>query len=257
MIPIKDYNPTSRRSIVVPLIIAANVIVFLFIQPTFASGETGKERQAEFTFCHAAIPFELTHHESLGQAVLRGDIQSPPGLNLRFLAARCRSKSWILSVFEAMFMHGGFLHIAGNMLFLWVFGNNVEDRLGYLKFTVFYLLCGVVATFSQTYVARSSIVPMVGASGAIAGVLGAYIVMYPRARVRNLIFFVIIFFFVDLPAWIVLGFWFLLQVFSTFAQTAQGAGVAYMAHIGGFIAGLVLLLLFRPRPAERLPDYVA
>jgi membrane associated rhomboid family serine protease len=145
-----------------------------------------------------------------------------------------------------MFMHGGWLHLGGNMLYLWIFGDNVEDEFGHLKFLVFYLLCGIAATFAQFYFSMQSSVPNVGASGAIAGVLGAYIVMFPAAKVNVLVARQV----VALPAVAVLGFWIVLQLFSgvgSIAQTADTGGVAYMAHVGGFAAGLLMSFLFRER----------
>lgn len=144
------------------------------------------------------------------------------------------------TIFTAMFMHAGWLHLLGNMLYLWIFGDNVEDRLGHGKFLIFYLLCGIAATFAQVFVNQHSNVPNLGASGAIAGVLAAYLLMFPRARVRVLMGM----FVIPLPAIIVIGFWALLQFASGFGaiagQSADTGGVAYMAHVGGFIAGLVL-----------------
>lgn len=144
------------------------------------------------------------------------------------------------TLFTSMFMHAGWLHLLGNMLYLWIFGNNVEDRLGHATFTIFYLLCGLGATFAQLAVSTGSNVPNLGASGAIAGVLGAYLLMFPRSKVNVLMGRMI----VAMPALVVLGFWILLQIFSsvgTFTESAQTqGGVAYMAHIGGFVAGLVL-----------------
>jgi membrane associated rhomboid family serine protease len=153
----------------------------------------------------------------------------------------------VFTIFTGMFMHGGWLHLFGNMLYLWIFGDNVEDEFGSFKFLVFYLLCGVAATMAQFYISTRSNVPNVGASGAIAGVLGAYLLMFPNARVRVLVYNQI----VALPALIVLGLWIALQVFSSVgsigstSQTAEQGGVAYMAHVGGFVAGLALTFLFR------------
>ena len=147
-----------------------------------------------------------------------------------------------ITVFTAMFMHGGWLHLLSNMLYLWIFGDNVEDRLGHGKFIIFYVLCGIAATFAQVLVNPNSNIPNLGASGAIAGVLGAYLLMFPRGSVRVLMGRAII----PLPALIVIGFWALLQIVSGIgsiaptAQTADTGGVAYMAHVGGFIAGLIL-----------------
>jgi membrane associated rhomboid family serine protease len=153
----------------------------------------------------------------------------------------------VSTIFTGMFMHGGWLHLFGNMLYLWIFGDNVEDEFGSLKFLVFYLLCGVAATMAQFYISTRSNIPNVGASGAIAGVLGAYLLMFPNARVRVLVYNQI----VAMPALIVLGMWIALQVFSSVGsiaptgQTTEQGGVAYMAHVGGFVAGLALTFLFR------------
>jgi len=153
------------------------------------------------------------------------------------------------TVFSAMFMHGGWMHLGGNMLYLWIFGDNVEDEFGRVKFIVFYLLCGIAATFAQYYFTPQSKLPNVGASGAIAGVLGGYLLMFPRAPVNVLVYNRI----VTMPAMVVLGLWIVLQLFSgvgsiaTTSSTTETGGVAYAAHVGGFITGLVLTLLFRPR----------
>jgi rhomboid family protein len=153
------------------------------------------------------------------------------------------------TIFTAMFMHGGWLHLGGNMLYLWIFGDNVEDEFGPVKFLIFYLVCGIAATFAQYYVSPGSRIPNVGASGAIAGVLGGYLLLFPQARVRVLFGGRI----VEMPALIVLGFWIALQVFSgvgsiaATAQTEDTGGVAYMAHVGGFVAGLALTFILRDR----------
>ncbi len=152
----------------------------------------------------------------------------------------------VITIFTAMFMHAGWLHILGNMLYLWIFGDNVEDRLGHIPFLIFYLVCGIVATFAQFFIYPSSNVPNLGASGAIAGVLGAYILLFPRERVNVLMGYAVI----PLPALIVIGLWFALQLCSgagTVANAGSAGGVAYMAHIGGFVAGLVMALFFRGR----------
>ncbi len=157
----------------------------------------------------------------------------------------------LLTLFTSMFMHGGWVHLGGNMLYLWIFGDNVEDRLGHGKYLVFYLLCGLAATFAQLAFSMESNTPNLGASGAIAGVLSAYLVMFPQGRVRVLQGQRVI----PMPALIVIGFWFVLQLFSgigSIANTADTGGVAYMAHIGGFIAGFVLTYLLRGNTAPRL-----
>jgi membrane associated rhomboid family serine protease len=260
MLPLKDYNPTSTRSIVVPIIIAINVIVFFFWQP-FSIGATSTEQQQEqvakqviFFSCHASIPYELSHGHNLASAppaVESADIQQDVFVEQHF----CPNKNVWLSILYTMFLHGGLLHIGGNMLFLWIFGNNIEDKLGKVKFIIFYLLCGLIATYAQTLVSPSSGVPQIGASGAIAGVLGAYIVLFPRARIRTLFFFFLIF-FLDVPAVVLLGLWFALQLLQGVGPAATTGGVAYMAHVGGFIAGMVLLFVFQPRNTAP-PPYAA
>src|SRR5512147_2708679 len=166
----------------------------------------------------------------------------------RFLANPSRD---FLTLFTSMFMHAGWVHLGGNMLYLWIFGDNVEDRFGHIKFTVFYLLCGLAATFAQLAFSVGSNVPNLGASGAIAGVLGAYILMFPQQQVRVLVGRIV----TPMSALLVIGFWIVLQFFSGFASITSAAdtgGVAYMAHIGGFIAGFVLTFLFRGNTAPRL-----
>ena len=232
MIPLRDANPTRRREWATLLLIAANVAAFLLWEPIAGT----PRQQFEFFVCHGAIPQELT------------DLQPIPEV-----VSLCGQKSVLLSILSSMFIHGGFLHIAGNMLYLWVFGNNVEDRMGRPAFLLFYLAAGVAAAYAQVLTDPSSQVPLVGASGAIAGTLGAYIVMFPHARVLTL---VPIFFFLhvaELPAWIVLGFWFVLQAFQGVGGLAGDVGgVAWFAHIGGFAFGvLVALAFYRRRPEPR------
>ena len=210
MLPIGDDN-SGRRTIpgITYLLIAANFLVF-FIE--LAGGDT-------FINTWSFVP-----------AVFQAD----------------HLFGWI-TVFTSMFMHAGWLHILGNMLYLWIFGDNVEDQLGHGKFLLFYLLCGIAATFAQMAIQPNSQIASLGASGAIAGVLAAYLVLFPRQRVRVLL----LNFIIPIPALIVIGFWFLLQLFSQFAGSADG--VAYMAHIGGFITGLILVLLLRRRNPSQSP----
>ena len=151
-----------------------------------------------------------------------------------------------ITIFSAMFMHAGWIHLLGNMLYLWIFGDNVEDRVGHFKFLLFYLACGIAATFAQFILSASSNIPNLGASGAIAGVLGAYLLLFPRGKVMMLFFRII----TPVPAWVALGFWIVLQLISgagSLATAGQTGGVAYMAHIGGFITGMILILPFRTR----------
>jgi membrane associated rhomboid family serine protease len=164
-----------------------------------------------------------------------------------------------VTLFTSMFMHGGWLHIAGNMLFLWVFGNNVEDRLGRVKFLLFYLLAGLIAVYTQVLIDPSSTAPTIGASGAIAGVLGAYAVLFPRARVLTLIFIIFFVTIVEIPALILLSLWFILQFIPALGQVAVksggGQGVAYFAHVGGFVFGLAIgAVLLRLRGRDERPQ---
>ncbi len=248
MIPIRDANPTHRLPVVTLALIAANVAAFLLWQPSFGT----QEEQQTFYFCNAEIPFEVTHQENLAQGgpeaadALDADLGPGVGAEVQsFLQQECPDKSWLVSVFVAMFLHGGWLHIAGNMLFLWVFGNNVEDRLGYLVYPLFYVLGGLAASGLQLAFDPNSTIPSLGASGAIGAILGAYIVLFPHARVTTLV----IFFFItvmEIPAGVVLGIWFLLQVFSGVGQLGSelNGGVAFWAHVGGFAFGAIVAWLF-------------
>ncbi|MGI9019851.1 MAG: rhomboid family intramembrane serine protease, partial [Solirubrobacterales bacterium] len=160
---------------------------------------------------------------------------------------------WWVTLFTSMFMHGGIFHIAGNLLFLWVFGNNIEDSMGRLRFLLFYVLAGLVAVFAQAFIDTSSTIPTIGASGAVSGVLGGYILLHPRARILTMVIIVFFFTFIEIPALIMLGIWFALQALPAFAEVATpdvaGAdgGIAYLAHIGGFIFGLAAIRLFANR----------
>ncbi len=269
MLPLHDDNPTSHFPLITLIVIALNVVAFLFWEPTL--GSHTEVQQEAFFFCHAEIPYEVTHKASLseGGGEARNEISDQLGATesqardfQRFLARKCPDKSWWQSVFVAMFLHGGWLHIGGNMLFLWIFGNNVEDKLGPILYLLFYIGAGIAASIGQLLVDTNSVVPNLGASGAIAGVLGAYIVMFPRRRVLTLVFF----FFITaiwLPAWAVLGAWFVLQLFNGVGSvtTHVSSGVAFFAHIGGFVFGAALALLFFPkeglgtRPPPPRPDF--
>jgi membrane associated rhomboid family serine protease len=227
MIPLKDDNPTRSFPLVTILLILTNVSVSLY---QFSLGDMGN---AVFTMKMGAIPFEITHF---------ADSVSPTPIPL------------YLTLITAMFLHGGLLHLGGNMLYLWVFGNNVEDLLGHARFLFFYLLCGVVATLAHIASAPDSRIPLVGASGAIAGVLGAYAVCFPRARVLVLFWFLIFIRVIRVPALIVLGFWFLIQLVNASADVGSQGGVAWFAHIGGFIAG-VLFIRRRRRRRDTMTVY--
>jgi len=251
MIPIRDRNPTTTTPVLTIALIVLNVVVF-FTEPLFGSG--GDIAEARYFACNAAVPYEVTHGERIADARTNGhEFAAPIDNAFAELELRsCPKKNLWLSILKSMFLHGSILHIAGNMLFLWVFGNNIEDRLGRMKFIAFYLLAGVAATYAQSYVFPDSATPLIGASGAIAGILGAYLLLFPRARVVTLVIFFFIT-WVELPAIVVIGLWFLLQLFSGVGSIAANTGVAYMAHVGGFVAGMLLLLIFRPRSEPRRP----
>ncbi len=217
MIPLRDTIPTRTFPVVTIALIVANVLVFLY------QLSLGGRHGAAFVAVYGAVPAQFTGAAPHAAPVL------PPGL----------------TVATSMFVHGGLLHLLGNMVFLWIFGNNVEDATGHLRFLVFYLLCGAVAAFTHIATHPASNVPMVGASGAVSGILGAYFLLYPFARIVTL---VILGFFattVQIPAFFFLGFWFLVQFLSGAAGDGAAGGVAFFAHIGGFVAGLVLLVPFK------------
>jgi membrane associated rhomboid family serine protease len=250
MIPFRDDNPTSTFPTVVVLLLALNVGVFLY-QVTLAPLQ-----ELIFVYTHGAIPAVVLGKATLAEALARA---LPPEFRAAAatsgVSVRLLQPAW-LSVFTSMFLHGDLLHLGSNMLYLWIFGNNVEDALGHARFLLFYLLCGLIAAGVQVLVSAGSLVPMVGASGAIAGVLGAYYVKFPHARVRCVVF---LFFFITvvmLPAGLVLLIWFLIQVLNSVQPSAYGSqgGVAVFAHIGGFLAGWALIRRFEPR--RRLRRFV-
>ena len=224
MIPLRDDQPTFSFPFVNYFLIVANVLVFMW--------ELSVSHRALSLFM---LQFGVVPHHTL--AVLAGHTPEPVA-------------AVILPLFTSMFLHASFLHVAGNMLFLWIFGDNVEDYLGHFKYLVFYLASGVAAGATHILLNQGSRVPSVGASGAIAGVMGAYFILYPRARV--LIWFPPIFFF-HVPAWLMLGYWFVGNFLSgtatAIAETSQTAGgIAFWAHVGGFVAGVVMVNLFHERP---------
>ncbi|MEO8687400.1 MAG: rhomboid family intramembrane serine protease [Solirubrobacteraceae bacterium] len=233
MFPVKDNIPTDRFPFVTVTLIALNVIAYFFWQQGGLSfGDPSSQHYACNIANYAQIPYEVTHW---GKQVAAQGCPAPD------------APTW-LTLFTSMFMHGGLLHLGGNMLFLWIFGNNVEDSMGPVKFLVFYLLAGLAATALQVLVGPNSTVPNIGASGAIAGVLGGYILLFPRARVVTIIFIVFFFTILELPALLILGFWFVQQAlfgyFDLASGSGQGGGVAYFAHIGGFVFGLLAIKLF-------------
>ena len=256
VLPVHDVNPTRRTPVVTYLLIAINVVAFLFSPVSHHvlgdSSAASQCRQIAFFDKYAAEPKEvLTNAQSPQGATGKVATDDTGRVGCQAQKPPPFHKSPFLSVLTAMFLHGGWLHLLGNMLFLYVFGNNVEDRLGRLKYLLFYLFCGYAATYGFSLFQAGSTSPLVGASGAIAGVLGAYIVLYPRAKVWSLLTF---FFFlpVRLPAWIVLGSWFVLQyLYFRGAGLAEGSGVAYGAHVVGFVVGAVLVWRLRNSASPR------
>jgi membrane associated rhomboid family serine protease len=225
LIPIHDANPTRTFSWVTAGLIAANVLVFL-TEPGLGRASAQNPASLGF-FCHFGIvPRELTNSPPSAPLLCSGE----PG-------------GGYVTLFSSMFLHSGWAHLLGNMLFLWVFGNNVEDVLGRARYVAFYLLTGLAASFAHILANPTSDIPTVGASGAIAGILGAYLVLFPRARIKTIVP-LFLFWLVDLPAAAVLGYWFLSQ-FLIGAGQQLGAGVAWMAHVGGFTSGALLMLLLR------------
>ena len=218
LFPIRDDNPRMRFPVVTVLLIIANVVAFLFELSLTARGQVALVAGA------GAIPYEIVNRVDIGQPNLL---------------------PWPGSLWTSMFLHAGWLHLLGNMWFLWVFGDNVEERLGSFRFLIFYLVTGTVGALAQCFSMPASLAPMIGASGAVAGVLGGYLMLYPHARIVT---WIILFFWVRLPAWIFLGVWFSGQF-----MLPTGSGVAWMAHVGGFLAGLGLVRLLAhppPTPAE-------
>jgi len=219
MIPLHDDNPTKITPIFTIAFIAICVLAFLW------QSSLGPEGNQAAVFSLGVIP-----------AVLLDKVQLPA--ELAVIPAG-------LTVFTSMFLHGGFMHLAGNMLYLWIFGNNVEDSMGHVRFVIFYLICGVAAVAGQTLQNPDSQIPMIGASGAISGVLGAYLLLYPHAKVLVAIPLGFFMHLIRIKAAWVLGFWFLLQLVSSAMTSGEGGGVAWFAHIGGFIAGMALIPFFK------------
>ena len=231
MIPYKDENPTLSTPIVTIALIAANVAAWLLFQGM------GQSPILDQSVCELGlVPGRLFGHIPADATVQLGP------------DAYCRLGHFPAgaTVLTSMFMHGGWLHLIGNMWFLWIFGNNVEDSTGKVRFLVFYLLCGVIAALVQSVAKPDSAIPMVGASGAIGGVMGAYIVLYPRVRVHMLVFLGFYATRIAVPAYLMLGYWLLIQVFSgALAVGQESGGVAFLAHVGGFVGGMLLSFPFR------------
>jgi membrane associated rhomboid family serine protease len=240
--PLRDNITTERLPIVTIVLIVANVLAYFFFQHgTITLGDPSSHAYLVNLVENATIPYELTHWGQhcviQGQNIACGTVPNPSGY----------APTWATPLLS-MFMHGGLLHLGGNMLFLWIFGNNVEDSMGPVKYLAFYLLGGVAAVALQTAIDPNSTAPTIGASGAIAAVLGGYILLFPRARVLTAIFIVFFFTLIEIPALVVLGVWFVQQVlfgyFDLTDPTGGGGGVAYFAHIGGFAFGLLAVRVF-------------
>jgi membrane associated rhomboid family serine protease len=243
IIPINDENPTLRTPVVTVALLLALGLVWVFVQ-----GAGFDERAIAISVCNLGlVPGEITGRAALGAWVPLGE------------GMRCVVDAEPINIYTpltSMFLHGGWAHLLGNALFLWIFGNNVEDSMGRLRFLVFYVLCGLAAAAAQVAVNPASAVPMVGASGAISGVLGAYLVLYPKVRIRVLLVLFIFIQVISVPAYLVLLEWIVVQLISGLPQlgAVKGAsgGVAFFAHIGGFVAGLLLVKLFEnPDLVER------
>jgi membrane associated rhomboid family serine protease len=289
LIPLRDNIPTGRFPVLTVALIVINVAVFIWQwqfpldrQLERAGLTTGIDQSAVE---YGAIPYRLTHPAEsecflgavkqpnggraaeivcegtpeLAEAEAYGERAAAQGVDAGPLPLD--QAPWLLTVLTSMFMHGGILHLGGNMLFLWIFGNNVEDAMGRPRFIAFYLLAGAIAVYAQSLIDTSSTVPTIGASGAVAGVLGGYALLHPQARVLTLIFIIFFVTLVEIPAVILLGIWVVLQFIPAIGQTAitdlaGGDSVAYLAHVGGFIFGLAAIKLFvRGRPAPTPQAY--
>jgi rhomboid family protein len=243
VIPLKDDVPSRGLPLVTVTLIALNIVVFLYqLSLSIDSRGPGAGAADAFMLEFGIVPCRLT--------------QTCPGTLLR--GADDFPHPWV-TIFTSMFLHGGLLHVGGNMLYLWIFGDNVEDTLGHGRFLLFYLVSGVAAAVGQTLISPTSAVPMIGASGAVSGVLGAYLLLFPHASILTLLTFGFFIKLVHVPALVVLGFWIVLQLLNGYvtfsAQTVgrgETGGVAWFAHIGGFLAGMLLLFLLRPRQSRRL-----
>jgi membrane associated rhomboid family serine protease len=233
LFPLRDDNPTVLTPVVTVVLILANVVVWIYLQGMGFNLNMLGQSVCQF----GTIPGEITGMTGGAEAVNLGPDLPPCVLGgLRYE-----------TLVTSMFLHGSWLHLIANMWFLWLFGNNVEDSMGHSRFTVFYLIVGLAAVGAHIFMAPGSLVPMVGASGAISGVMGAYLVLYPRIRIQTLFIFVIILRIIPVPAWFVLILWFGLQVLAGYTDPAMTSGVAVWAHVGGFVAGVVLVKPFESR----------
>ncbi len=236
MFPLKDDLPSRSAPVMTVSIVTLNVLVFLY-QMSLQLGislEVDNPPHAIETAQAFVLEFGLVPCRLMDLCAYPEDQPSP-----------------LFTVFSSMFLHGGFFHVAGNMLYLWIFGTNVEDTLGHTRFSLFYLLSGVAAAATQVLAAPASEVPMIGASGAVSGVLGAYLILFPQARVLTLVIFGFFWRLLSIPAVVVLGFWIVLQILNGLGSFGEAGGVAWFAHIGGFFAGMLLLIAMRPRTLAR------
>jgi membrane associated rhomboid family serine protease len=291
VLPLKDNIPTARFPVVTVVIIAINVAFFIWqwTYPTTPElSRLGVKSIDQSSLEYGAQPYRITHPGESGDCAIglvrvegnqveqgvvcpgTPEYEEAPQLGQQAEqqglsgggVVPLDQAPWYVTLFTSMFMHGGILHIAGNMLFLWVFGNNIEDSMGRGKFVAFYLLAGLIAVYSQAALDPSSTAPTIGASGAVAGVLGGYALLFPAARVITLIFIVFFVTLVEIPALILLSIWFVLQFLPALGEVAVdvggSGGVAYFAHVGGFLFGLAAIKLFATRrrePEPRLPVY--
>lgn len=274
MFPLKDNIPTERFPVVTVALIVVNVALFLYqlwlpgdSASTAALADVGVSERDQLSIEFGAIPYRITHPgEDCGVAVAGGAqeivCEGAPrsaGLPEEGFPPNLEMPVWWVTLLTSMFLHAGILHLAGNMLFLWVFGNNIEDSLGRIRFLLFYLLSGVVAVYGQALLDTVSTVPTIGASGAVAGVLGAYALLHPRARVLTIVFIVFFFTFIEVPALVLLGIWFALQFLPAVGQLAspelsEGGGVAYFAHVAGFAFGLATAKLLVRGRRDQVPS---
>ena len=278
MLPLKDNIPTDRFPILTVVFIAINIVVFAW-QLTLDDGPNSSESPKipglsaadEAVFELGAIPYRLTHPGKNCGVVTVPEGSNPQGLEPIVCEGSADRReavetpgvrvvdlegpAWWATILTSMFMHGGWLHIIGNMLFLWVFGNNVEDAMGRLRFLAFYVLAGAAAVYAQSAIDPTSTIPTIGASGAVAGVLGAYILLHPKARVVTLVIIIFFVTLIEIPAMILLAIWALLQFLPALGQLGVGDmpadSVAYVAHVGGFVFGLLAIKLFTARRDER------
>lgn len=230
MIPLFDRNPTRKTSVIVLALILINVAVFIYM--LFLNSMESEL----FVYRFSVVPWEIVHARQLPPAALQQLLSFP--------LTSIPSKQVYLSLGSSLFVHDGWIHIGGNMLFLWIFGNNVEDVMGHLPFLGFYLVCGLFGTLAHVAIYPNSLNPLLGASGAISGVLGAYLILYPRARIYTLVFILIL----PVPAFVVIGFWILLQFIQGLTSVVGGSaiGTAWFAHLGGVAMGLILTGVFYP-----------